>query len=116
MSHSLPVLFSFIFLLFFFKVTIAVMNQFRLLGQDQSAVAQQAETTVDKGSLMSCIHFIRNLVLIKKRKEKRPQQDFDRKQKWALSALLLVVRLVTAKHLCYLKMYFFCTKSVRLNW
>ena len=43
------------FFLLLFKVEISSHTQFHSLDQDQSTVAQQAETTVTKCSLMSCM-------------------------------------------------------------
>ena len=43
------------FLLLFFKVEISSCTLIPFLGQDQSTVAQRAETTVTKCFLMSCM-------------------------------------------------------------
>ena len=40
---------------FFFKWRSALAHQFHFLGQDQSTVAQRAETTVAECSLTSCV-------------------------------------------------------------
>ena len=45
---------AFFFLFFFCKCRLAHTHLFHSLGQDQSTVAQQAETTVTKCSLASC--------------------------------------------------------------
>ena len=53
--HSPPVLFSFFFSFFFLKWRLARALYFHALGQDQSTVAQLAETTVAECSLTSCM-------------------------------------------------------------
>ena len=50
-DHSFP---ACAFLLFFFKVENTSRTLIPLLGQDQSTVAQRAETTVAQRSLTSC--------------------------------------------------------------
>ena len=50
-----------VFFFFFSKLRLACANSFHSIGQDQSTVAQRAETTVTKRSLMSCV---RSCVLI----------------------------------------------------
>ena len=55
MTHSLPAL-VFLLLFYFFKNwRSAGMHQLHPLGQDQSIVVQQAETTVDEYSPMSSV-------------------------------------------------------------
>ena len=58
-SHSFPVCTFLSFL--FFK---ALAHQFHYLGQDQSTMAQQAEMTVAKCSLMSCVCVYESVFLL----------------------------------------------------
>ena len=54
-NHSFPACTFFLFLFFFFKWRLARAHQFHSLGQDQSTLAQRAETTVAEYFLTSCM-------------------------------------------------------------
>ena len=53
--QSPPLLFLFFFFFLFLKSRLARTHLFHFSGQDQSTVAQQAETTVAECSLASCV-------------------------------------------------------------
>ena len=54
-NNSFPARTFFLFFFFFLKWRLACAHLFHSLGQDQSTVAQRAETTVTEHSLISCV-------------------------------------------------------------